>query len=1145
MDIVNMDEGQYEQRAQPGSSMDSEASSTVDSNDSSERMSDTITDDDDDLREDLQKNIPDCYKSDLNFASQNSSDISEDNEEFQTTALCQFMDILNDLDEVLDKSLLACLDDGAKSLDSGDEDVVFKLKEIVKEEEDSQSSCDDDTQVVVCPNSHRSIPQATESVQQNEPRNSKFGRSKSFSEILKPNVERPIERVNTVNDSLRNSMRCLDPIVLPTLTDTSCEPLTLPVILFLEHHVNMRPTSAPIQLQVTTNISSDSASGPLIVGRRTLLMNRTLSLPSPGESDVTNDWTGRNTARSTARSSTSSSSTESLVVSPTNQNMANATDERNEDIEDPPFGVWPHRMSAMLACLSCTVGIFNISRFAMFSVHFGASFIVQFLILSLLVGIPLFTLHLCLGQTLRSGPIDMWRISPILQGIGVALLLAQMLIGVYSIIGLSWVFVYFRDSFITSEDKYKWALPYGSGEDVISKNITMKIYETLPVYFHNEVLKQNPGTNGYGTIKFHIAFNLAVLWMIVFVGLCKGIRSYGKAVYMLIFLPICGILILCTKLLTLIPYEAVTNIFAETEWSEFFINSNSWAAAAQETFLTWGLLGACIMQLISHKDAKRKNSLTLQRESTCIVIFTFTILLLGSFLANICVQILRNHGYIYMPSSYETIKSSQFLYPITEPPPSTALRHFTHYGGIVGLTVRRTLSGWQPLQLATQIVPAALAVSADVLSPVWAVIFYFIIIMFGIAQQLAIWHCVVTGIMEFNVETLKIWDTTITFFSCVFGLAVGLLLSTDMGVRIVYWLDYTISGGWCHGALAVALVVGVFAVRGRPLSADTLVRVLFPPRTATVPIAALLSFVWTVLLPVAIAAICIVDFRVGQQRQLYSWRKTAGYWPVWVRQVSVCIQQGLLLLVPVTAFIQTWRYMSKGPPDIFERIQNLYRPSMEASPRRAPPPVVPPPDPPPKYTPPPSYSTATGARLLNTLRRSFRTLRRITSSRIENDDGHAPITLSESVERHSEPPITSDYLPQDPPILTNYLSEPPILRNEMRHSTPSIVRNQTLPSSRNETTHGTPNIRTSSNQTPNIQPSNEAPSQDIRSQVTPTILRHESEFTRAHLRRSFLRAESLRNVRASLRRSLRCTRSGSHERLVRNAEPLATRATLI
>lgn len=75
---------------------------------------------------------------------------------------------------------------------------------------------------------------------------------------------------------------------------------------------------------------------------------------------------------------------------------------------------------------------------------FLANFIVQFLILSLILGIPLLTLHVCLGQRLAAGSVDMWKISPIFQGVGIALLAAQALIGIYSIVGVSWMFVYFR-----------------------------------------------------------------------------------------------------------------------------------------------------------------------------------------------------------------------------------------------------------------------------------------------------------------------------------------------------------------------------------------------------------------------------------------------------------------------------------------------------------------------------------------------------------------------------------------------------------------------------------------------------------------------------------------------------------------------------
>ncbi|KAG6447438.1 hypothetical protein O3G_MSEX004966 [Manduca sexta] len=1133
MEVVNSGEGRYEQTENlQGSHAESDASSSVfESNDSDQYSEDLDKfSDDGDLREDLQKTIPECYKSDSNFSSQASSDITND-EEFQATALCQFMDILNDLDEVLDKSLLACLDDGTKSFDSDEEDLICKIKECIGEgyeqsdQSEAHSSMDDNTQVVTCTNIQPSAP-SLEDLDMSQstserPQVTTLGRSKSFSDLSENDRQAMVtlERASTTHDNLRNSMRRLDPIVLPAITaQQSCEPLTLPVILFLEHNVNMRPTSAPIQLQVTAaNLSTDGTSGPLIVGRRALLMNRTLSLPSPGDSDITPaEWGGQNTARSTARSSsTASSSNESLNIAPVNQVAVSTNDERNDETEEPPFGVWPHRMSAMLACLSCTVGIFNISRFAIFSVDFGASFIIQFFILSFLIGIPLFTLHLCLGHVLEAGPVDMWRISPIFQGVGVSLLLTQAVIGMYSIIGLSWIFVYFRDAFITSNDRYKWTLPHEfSFEDGVGKNSTHKIQETIPQYFHGEVLQRSMGTNAYfGTIKFQVAFNLAVVWMIVFVALSKGLRSYGKAVYMLIFLPICGTLVLCTKLLTLIPYDTVTNIFSETEWSEFFINSNSWAAAAQETFLTWGLLGACIMQLTSHKNAQSKTNVMLQKESACIVAFTFAVLLLASFLANTCVQILKNYGYAYIPGSFETVKSSQFLWPLSEPLPSgaTPARYMGHYGSLVGVTVwrgaggagagaaARAQSGWQPLQLATQLVPATLAVlPANVLSPAWAVIFYFILIMFGIAQQLAIWHCVITGIMAFNAKALRVWETTITFLSCVFGLAMGLLLSTDAGIRIVHLVDYAWVGAWWQAAVQVSLAAGVFVVRGRPYAADAVVTALYRPRARTsAALAALLSFTWTVVLPVLLCAICVMDFRVGQQRQLYTWRKPVGYWPIWCRQVAVLMQQTALLILPIVAFIQTWRYMNKGPPDILERIQHLYRPRMgtasESAPPRPRPPApapAPPPDPPPKYTPPPSYSTATGARLLNTLRRSFRTLRRITSARTEpsatDDTSQIPITLSETVDRDAaaQPP---DYSGVFTPTLT--------LTDETDRPRPISSTSRTSLS-----------------------------------------------LTRDYLRRSFVRkSDSAKSIRSSLRRSFKYggALTTSHEHLVRDAEPIS------
>lgn len=72
---------------------------------------------------------------------------------------------------------------------------------------------------------------------------------------------------------------------------------------------------------------------------------------------------------------------------------------------------WPHLMSRSLCTTFCTLGLFNISRFAVFSIHFGANFLVQFLILSFIFGIPMLWLQMCLGSKIKGGIVTMWRIS--------------------------------------------------------------------------------------------------------------------------------------------------------------------------------------------------------------------------------------------------------------------------------------------------------------------------------------------------------------------------------------------------------------------------------------------------------------------------------------------------------------------------------------------------------------------------------------------------------------------------------------------------------------------------------------------------------------------------------------------------------------
>ena len=131
-----------------------------------------------------------------------------------------------------------------------------------------------------------------------------------------------------------------------------------------------------------------------------------------------------------------------------------------------------------------------------------------------------------------------------LQGVGVSLMIVQGMVGVYSIVITSWMFVYFRDSFITMFETYRWTQ---CEKDVPAFNFirkcseltpkqqqfnhSWKLEESIPDYFAATVLQRSSpemkegDSAGFGNLKFQVAFNLVVIWMIVFICLSKGITA--------------------------------------------------------------------------------------------------------------------------------------------------------------------------------------------------------------------------------------------------------------------------------------------------------------------------------------------------------------------------------------------------------------------------------------------------------------------------------------------------------------------------------------------------------------------------------------------------------------------------------------------
>ncbi|KAM3595922.1 uncharacterized protein V6R79_005350 [Siganus canaliculatus] len=103
----------------------------------------------------------------------------------------------------------------------------------------------------------------------------------------------------------------------------------------------------------------------------------------------------------------------------------------------------------LLTCVGFCVGLGNIWRFPyLCQSHGGGAFMIPFLILVFLEGLPLLYLEFAIGQRLRKGCVGVWAaINPYLTGVGITSMIVSFLVGLYYNSINGWVLWYFFQSF--------------------------------------------------------------------------------------------------------------------------------------------------------------------------------------------------------------------------------------------------------------------------------------------------------------------------------------------------------------------------------------------------------------------------------------------------------------------------------------------------------------------------------------------------------------------------------------------------------------------------------------------------------------------------------------------------------------------------
>ncbi|XP_033631857.1 sodium- and chloride-dependent glycine transporter 1-like [Asterias rubens] len=254
-----------------------------------------------------------------------------------------------------------------------------------------------------------------------------------------------------------------------------------------------------------------------------------------------------------------------------------------EGDENETRGNWSGKLDFVLSCVSFAVGLGNIWRFPFLCFeNGGGAFLIPYLIMILVAGLPMFFMELSFGQFASQGCLTIWKICPLFKGLGYGMLIVCALVTLYYNVIIAYAFFYLFASF-TSELPWKTCgNEWNTGNCTIQKkgeNGTLEYIfqngtsqnETLysetsqnesftnithPVrpseeYFNNYVLTMSDGMHIMGPVKWELALCLLLAWIAVFFSLIKGIKTSGKVVYVTSTLPYVVLLALFIRGVTL------------------------------------------------------------------------------------------------------------------------------------------------------------------------------------------------------------------------------------------------------------------------------------------------------------------------------------------------------------------------------------------------------------------------------------------------------------------------------------------------------------------------------------------------------------------------------------------------------------------
>ncbi|XP_061668127.1 sodium- and chloride-dependent creatine transporter 1-like isoform X1 [Syngnathoides biaculeatus] len=278
---------------------------------------------------------------------------------------------------------------------------------------------------------------------------------------------------------------------------------------------------------------------------------------------------------------------------------------------------WTRQMDFIMSCVGFAVGLGNVWRFPYLCYKNGGGvFLIPYLLIVFIGGIPVFFLEIALGQFMKQGGISAWNIAPLFKGLGWASMVIVFFCNTYYIMVLVWGLYFLVNSFTTplpwSTCGHPWntpnctvafslnchsnSAPSSATQDHLVPNdscVEMAgVRSPVIEFWEQKVLHLSGGLDEIGDINWHVALCLVATWVIVYFCIWKGVKSTGKVVYFTALFPYVVLVILLGHGVTLPGALDGIVYYLKPDWSKLG-EAQVWIDAGTQIFFSYAIgLGA-------------------------------------------------------------------------------------------------------------------------------------------------------------------------------------------------------------------------------------------------------------------------------------------------------------------------------------------------------------------------------------------------------------------------------------------------------------------------------------------------------------------------------------------------------------------------